>query len=204
MWLPIFFVLMLILFMIDSPGVAPLLIVAHLLLPILAYFGMLMFAAPVAYDELFVLATPGPSGMTKQSLGNMVFLTFFTGGLFSIAWYVRTRGEMVKNFNQELPPSWHLIVPILNIIWLWKWAGAIQTVTKTSQIVAFLFGYISILVVQNGFNNLGGGAPAQAAPQGGGGYPPQGGGYPPQGGGYPPQGGGYPPQGGGGGYPPQH
>ena len=57
----------------DHPGLTPLLEGAHLLLPIAAYFGMLMFAAPVAYDELFVLATPAASGMTKQSPGQIIF-----------------------------------------------------------------------------------------------------------------------------------
>jgi hypothetical protein len=183
-WLPLAVVLLMVAGIIHAPSeiLNVVLIGAHLLLPIVAYFGMLMFAAPVAYDELFVLATPGPSGMTKQSLGNIVFLSFFTGSLFTIAWYVRTRGEMVKNYNIDLPPSWHLIVPILNIIWLWKWAGAVQTVTggKTSQIIAFLFGFISMLIVQNTFNNMGGNVPTAVA-----GYP-QGGGQPPQG--YPQQG----------------
>jgi hypothetical protein len=50
-----------------------------------------------------------------------------------------------------------------------------------SQIIAFLFGFISLLIAQNAFNQMGGGAPSQPAgypPQGGGGYPGQPGGYP--------------------------
>jgi hypothetical protein len=187
----------------EHKVVGSLLGMAHFLLPIIAYFGALMMAAPVAYDELFVMAEPAEKGMTKQSLGGMFLISVLTAGLFGISWFVRSRREMVKNFNADIPPSWHLIVPILNLIWFWKWSGGVQTSTggKLSQIVAFLLcaflGIIGMLIVQNTWNSLGGPMPAQAGGYPGGGYPPQGGGYPPQGGGYPPQGGGYPPQQGG-------
>jgi hypothetical protein len=177
MWLLIFVVTM-----IQSPGVAPLLGVAHDLLPIAAYFGMLMFAAPVAYDELFVLATPAASGYTKQSLGSFIFLTFFTGWLFPIAWVVRTRGELMKNGHGDLPPAWHMIVPILQIVFWWKMANALEAATKVNKILIFLFSGIGMLLVQVKFNEMAGGAAAPPA-----GYPPQGGGYPPQPGGYPGQ-----------------
>jgi hypothetical protein len=192
-WLPLALLLELVGGIVSHPSeiVNGLLITAHLLLPIVAYFGMLMFAAPVAYDELFVLATPAPSGMTKQTLGNMVFLTFFTAFLFDISWYVRSRTELIKAVNADIPPAWHLIVPILNWLWLWKFAAGVQAVTngKMSQPVAgilciFFPFLIGPLVVQNAFNSLGGALPTAQAnyPQGGGGgYPPQQGGYPQQG-----------------------
>jgi hypothetical protein len=187
-WLPVFFILLGVAQLIEGPDrINAIFDLAHALLPVVAYFAVLMGAAPVAYDELFVLATPGPSGITKMSVGQIWFLSFFTGGLYPLAWMIRVRGELVKSFNADIPPSWHLIVPILNILWLWKWAGGVQTATggKTSQVMAFVFiwilGLIGISLLQSTFNQLGGGAPMQ--PQG---YPPQGGGYPGQ------QPGGYP------------
>jgi hypothetical protein len=182
----------------------------HLIVPVLAFFGVLMVAAPGAYEELIGMATPPEKGYTRMSVGTLILMSVLTLGLFSIPWFIRTRGEMVKNAGATIPPSWHLVIPILNIIWFWHWAGALQKATngKTSQGLGFVFcilGLIGMCIVQGTFNELAGGGPMMAQ---GGGYPPQGGGYPPQGGGYPPQGGGYPPQGGGyppqgGGYPPQ-
>ena len=173
-WLPVMWVLYGIIGVIDSPGLAPILTSAHYLLPIAAYFGMLMFAAPVAYDELYVLATPGPSGFTKQSIGNFVFLTFFTGYLFPLAWVIRLRGELVKNHNANLPPAWHIIVPVLGIIFWWKLSKAVETATggKAGGILLFLLGWIGMILTQMKLNELPGGGPAMQQAQGGG-YPPQ-------------------------------
>jgi len=212
LWLPLQVLLFgLILIVHAHIVVGALLIMGHLLLPIIAFFGVLMMAAPGAYDELVTMSAGSDKGYTRESVGTLILMCVLTMGLYGLVWFIRTRNEMVKQAQATIPPSWHLVVPILNIIWMWHWAGGVQKATngRTTQIVAFLLvfflGIIGMILIQLKFNELAGGGPMMAA---GGGYPPQQGGYPPQGGGYPPQGGGYPPQGGGyppqgGGYPPQ-
>jgi hypothetical protein len=60
-WLPLQQVLMALSFLIWSPlGISAILIMAHGLLPIVAYFGVLMMAAPNAYEEAMRMFKKGP------------------------------------------------------------------------------------------------------------------------------------------------
>ena len=213
LWLPLGALLGTIQEMIEMKAlITPLLMFIHLVLPIISFFGILMVAAPGAYDELITMSAGNDKGYTREGVGTLILMSVLTMGLYGLVWFIRTRNEMVKHAQAQIPPNWHLVIPILNLIWMWHWAGGVQKATngRTTQMIAFLLvfflGIIGMIIMQGKFNELAGGGP-QMMPQGGG-YPPQGGGYPPQGGGYPPQGGGYPPQGGGyppqgGGYPPQ-
>jgi hypothetical protein len=180
--------------------VAAILNVARLLLYVIAFFGVLMMAAPNVYETLF--STP----IQKRSqLGTLLFCMFIP--LFIIYWLVETKEDFKKRSGLPLQSGWWLAVPIMNIIWLWKWAEGAEKSVGVPKMNAFLLTWLvapaGVWVIQGKIlEREGGAAPPMAQQQvGGGGYPPPGGGYPPPGGGYPPQGGGYPPQ--GGGYPPQ-
>jgi len=63
-WLPVSVVLLAIARIIDSPKqiVDAILFLAHALLPILAYFGVLMMASPAAYEEAKAMFGKGSSG----------------------------------------------------------------------------------------------------------------------------------------------
>jgi hypothetical protein len=127
--------------------------------------------------------------------------------LFGLHWIVETKNEINKRTNAGLKSGWWLAVPIMNIIWLWKWAEGVEKATGYGKVPAFLLtwlvGPVGVWIVHGKLQALDGGGAGAQVPQayvaGGAppGYPPQGGGYPPPGGGYPPQGGGYPPPGGG-------
>jgi len=58
----------------------------------------------------------------------------------------------------EVPTAWFLILPLLNIFWLWKWGTGVEKVTQgdTGGALAFLLvvflGPIGMAVVQSGFN----------------------------------------------------
>ncbi|HLL25962.1 MAG TPA: hypothetical protein VK427_27680, partial [Kofleriaceae bacterium] len=49
-----------------SAGISAILMLAHMLLPVIAYFGVLMVAAPAAYEEVMKLIKKGPSGPSSS------------------------------------------------------------------------------------------------------------------------------------------
>lgn len=77
--------------------------------------------------------------MKKRSIAAVLLLPFVTFGIYGIYWYVSTKGEM-NSLGAKIPTSWLLIVPFVNIWWLWKYSEGVEQVTngKTSAILAFL------------------------------------------------------------------
>jgi hypothetical protein len=61
-WLPFSVVYIGVAALIDGAGVTAILLMAHMLLPIIAYFGVLMMASPAAYEEAKALATGKKTG----------------------------------------------------------------------------------------------------------------------------------------------
>lgn len=106
--------------------------------------------------------------MNKRSVAAVIVLTLVTFGIYSLIWFVKTKGEMVRS-GADIPTSWLLIVPIANIYWQWKWSGGVEYVTRgrTQQAIAFLLifllGIIGMAIVQAAFNRAidEGAAPAQ-------------------------------------------
>jgi hypothetical protein len=107
--------------------------------------------------------------MENRSLVTVFLLTFVTFGIYGIYWHVKTKGEMNAR-GAEIPTAWLLIVPFVNIWWLWKYCEGVEHVTggKLSTVTAFLvlwlLGFIGMLIAQDAFNKVQG-APAAAAPQ---------------------------------------
>ena len=72
---------------------------------------------------------------------------------------VKTKGEM-NNSGAEVPSAWWIIVPIVNIWWMWKYSEGVEKVTneKLSGVLAFilllLLGSIGQAVIQNSFNAI--------------------------------------------------
>ncbi len=97
--------------------------------------------------------------MTKRSPIAVFFLSYLTLGIYIIVWRVKTKGEMCR-FGADIPTSWCMIIPLVNIWWLWKYAGGVANVTKSamSQAVAFillfLLGGIGDAIIQDSFNKV--------------------------------------------------
>jgi sterol desaturase/sphingolipid hydroxylase (fatty acid hydroxylase superfamily) len=59
----------------------------------------------------------------------------------------------------EIPTSWLLILPFVNIFWLWKWSGGVEHVTRgksgqaISFILVFVLGIIGMAIVQSAMND---------------------------------------------------
>ena len=97
--------------------------------------------------------------MTKRSPIAVFFLTIITFGIYLIVWRVKTKGEMCR-LGADIPTSWCMIIPFVNIWWLWKYAGGVELVTKEkiSQSVAFILLFlvsaIGDAIIQDYFNRV--------------------------------------------------
>ena len=95
--------------------------------------------------------------MTKRSVVAVIVLSLVTFGIYYLVWLVKTKNEMNK-CGANLPTAWMLIIPILNLIWMWKFCGGVEYVTqgKSSQavnfILLFLLSYIGAGIVQSSLN----------------------------------------------------
>lgn len=99
----------------------------------------------------------------------ILLLPFVTFGIYSIYWQISTKGELNEK-GANIPTSWLLIVPIVNIWWLWKYSEGVEEVTNGKStatitfILLFLLGFIGEAIVQTTFNDLGSVATSPVAP----------------------------------------
>jgi hypothetical protein len=97
--------------------------------------------------------------MTKRSVVSVIVLTLITFGIYALIWFIKTKREMVKA-GAEIPTSWLLILPFVNIFWLWKWSGGVDHVTrgKSTQVInfilVFVLGIIGMAIVQSALNSV--------------------------------------------------
>lgn len=107
--------------------------------------------------------------MKHRSPIAVLLLPFVTFGIYAIYWEVVTKIEMNKR-GANIPTAWLIIVPIVNIWWLWKYSEGVEQVTGNkmsgvmSFILLFLLGFIGAAIVQDSFNKVGEGAPVADAP----------------------------------------
>lgn len=97
--------------------------------------------------------------MKKRSPIAVLLLPFVTFGLYGLYWEVSTKQEMVKR-GADIPTAWCLIIPLVNIWWLYKYSLGVEKVTngKLSGILAFILlfvlGVIGAAIVQDSFNGV--------------------------------------------------
>ncbi len=97
--------------------------------------------------------------MKKRSPIGVFFLCFIP--FYAIYWIVSTGREM-RAKGADLPTAWLLIIPFVNIWWLYKYSAAVEHVTngKSSTILTFiliwLLGSIGYAIVQDSFNKVDG------------------------------------------------
>lgn len=99
--------------------------------------------------------------MQKRNPLAVFFLPFITFGIYGIYWEVKTKGEINRLTDANVPTAWLIIIPIVNIWWLWKYCEGVEKVTKEqmSTVIAFLvlmlLGSIGMAIVQDSFNKVG-------------------------------------------------
>lgn len=97
--------------------------------------------------------------MQKRSPIAVFLLPLVTFGIYGIYWEVVTKGEMVKK-GADIPTALCIIVPIVNIWWLYKYSMGVEKVTngKMSGVIAFLLlfllGVIGAAIIQDTFNSI--------------------------------------------------
>lgn len=97
--------------------------------------------------------------MTKRSAVTVCLLGLITCGLYSLIWMIGTKDEMNAR-GADIPPAWHLIIPVLNLLWMWKWCQGVEKVTggKSSAglifAMMFFLGPVGMFMAQSAFNEV--------------------------------------------------
>lgn len=96
--------------------------------------------------------------MKKRNPLAVALLPFVTFGIYGLYWEVKTKGEM-NTLGATIPTAWLIIIPFVNIWWLWKYSEGVEKVTggKLAGVLAFvllfLLGSIGAAIIQDSFNN---------------------------------------------------
>ena len=98
--------------------------------------------------------------MTHRNPITVLLLTLVTLGIYGIVWVARNRGEMVA-LGAQIPTTWLIIIPIVNIYYYWKWSKGVEHVTggNASGVVTFilmiLVTLVGLIYAQVNFNKVG-------------------------------------------------
>ena len=98
--------------------------------------------------------------MRNRNVFAVALLPIVTFGIYSIYWSVSTKTEMNAK-GAQIPTAWLMIVPFVNIWWLWKHSEGVEHVTGgkmqgvLSFILQWLIGSIGQAIVQDSFNQIG-------------------------------------------------
>ena len=86
-----------------------------------------------------------------------ILLSCCTGGIYALYWLVKTKEEIVS-MGGEIPTAWFLIIPLLNIFWIYKYCDAFGKVVKKDDkgimllIIWLVLSPIAIYMVQSELN----------------------------------------------------
>ncbi|MCP4449385.1 MAG: DUF4234 domain-containing protein [Myxococcales bacterium] len=85
--------------------------------------------------------------MRKHNIVLWIIISIITFGIGAIVWMVRTKNDM-NTRGAGIPTAWLMIVPIISIWWMWKWAVGVEIATgkKMSSPVAFLLVFLLSLI----------------------------------------------------------
>jgi hypothetical protein len=97
--------------------------------------------------------------MKFRSIAAPLLLPLVTFGIYALVWSVKTKDEM-NRAGASIPTAWLLILPIANIVWLWKYSVGVEVFTRRGmgRHAAFwlmlLLGSIGSAIVQHEFNRV--------------------------------------------------
>ena len=95
--------------------------------------------------------------MKQRSPIAVFLLPFVTFGIYSLVWQVKTKNEL-NSLGADIPTAWLIIVPFVNLYWLWKYSEGVEKVTNGAVtailafVLQFLLGSIGEAILQNEFN----------------------------------------------------
>lgn len=98
--------------------------------------------------------------MKNRSIAAVILLPFITLGIYSLYWFVKTKGEL-NSRGANIPTAWLLIIPLVNIWWMWKYYEGAEQVTssKVNGLLLFVLGIfvtslISMALCQDAYNKI--------------------------------------------------
>jgi hypothetical protein len=98
--------------------------------------------------------------MKNRSVLGVVLFPLVTFGIYALYWLVSTKGELNEK-GATVPTAWLLIVPFVNLYWLWKYYEGAEQVTsgKVNGVLMFVLGlFITPLIpyalCQSAYNSL--------------------------------------------------
>jgi len=96
----------------------------------------------------------------KRSIGLTYLFIIITFGIYYIYWLYKTKEEMNREVNGNIPTAILLIIPIASIYWLYKYTECFVTKVKGNDdtvlwfILFWFIGIITPFVVQSELNKL--------------------------------------------------
>lgn len=95
----------------------------------------------------------------KRNIFLVYLFSIITFGIYGIYWTVSTKNEM-NTLGAKIPTAWLMIIPIVNLFFIYKYCEGYATVIKkdnNSVLWFILFLFVSIVmpgIVQNELNKL--------------------------------------------------
>lgn len=103
--------------------------------------------------------------MKKRNVLAVIFLPIITLGIYALYWFVKTKGELNQK-GATIPTAWLLIVPFVNIWWIWKYYEGVDHVTnsKVNGVLMFVLdifvtSLIPMAICQDAYNKMDGTIP---------------------------------------------
>ncbi len=100
--------------------------------------------------------------MTNRSPILVLVLSLLTCGIYHIYWFVVTKNELNAR-GADIPTAWLIIIPFVNIYWLWRFCAGVEKVSGFTAIGSFLlqffFGSIGAAIIQYQLNTTAGQQP---------------------------------------------
>ncbi len=89
----------------------------------------------------------------------VLILAFITFGIYQLYWYVKTKNE-INSLGAEIPTAWLIIIPVVCIYWLYKYAEGFSKYVKKDDstimwfVLLFFTGPIAMALIQNELNKM--------------------------------------------------
>ncbi len=97
--------------------------------------------------------------MIKRYPFLVFLLPFVTLGIYSLVWFYVTKHEMTDR-GADIPTTWLLLIPIVNLWWLWRYCIGVEKVTRgmlaasLAFVVLLLLSSLGMAIVQSEFNQV--------------------------------------------------
>ena len=98
--------------------------------------------------------------MRNRSVAGVLILSIITFGIYALVWAVKTKTEM-NALGAQIPTAWLIIIPFVNLWWLWKYSEGVEHVSRGKMsgalafVLLFLLGPIGMAILQSTYNSIG-------------------------------------------------